>query len=115
MVNPITSVGRNGIHDFILVRISAVVLTLYTLYMMIFFITVPELSYAVWVTFFSQLTTKVFTLLALFAVLIHAWIGLWQVFSDYIKEKALRGVLQGTVILVLLTYLLSGFFIVWGV
>jgi succinate dehydrogenase / fumarate reductase membrane anchor subunit len=53
-------------------------------------------------------------MLALASVMIHAWIGMWQVLTDYIKPTLLRGVLQLGVIVVLIGYFLSGFFILWG-
>ena len=115
MVTSISSVGRNGVHDFILIRATAIILTLYTLYLVGFFTFGPEITFASWQAFFSQLTTKVFTLLALGYILIHAWIGLWQVLTDYIKSAALRVCFQFGIVAILFVYLFSGFFIVWGV
>ncbi|MGF1724162.1 succinate dehydrogenase, hydrophobic membrane anchor protein [Photobacterium nomapromontoriensis] len=115
MVNNVSTIGRNGIHDFILIRATAVILTFYTLYMVGFFAFGPELTFQTWTAFFSQLSTKVFTMLALLSILIHAWIGLWQVLTDYIKSAILRAGIQFGVVVVLLAYLFSGFFIVWGV
>ncbi|MEC6814049.1 succinate dehydrogenase, hydrophobic membrane anchor protein [Photobacterium toruni] len=115
MVTNISSVGRNGIHDFILVRVTAIILTLYTLYLVGFFTFGPEITFVSWQAFFGQLSTKVFTLLALGSILIHAWIGLWQVLTDYIKPAALRACLQFVIVAILFIYLFSGFFIVWGV
>ena len=80
-----------------------------------FFTFGPEITFASWQAFFSQLTTKVFTLLALGSILIHAWIGLWQVLTDYIKSAALRVCFQFGIVAILFVYLFSGFFIVWGV
>ena len=114
MVNNVSTVGRNGIHDFILIRATAIILTLYTLYMVGFLAFGPALTYDTWTAFWGQLSTKVFTLFALLSVLIHAWIGMWQVLTDYIKSAALRAGLQFGVVAVLFVYLLSGFFIVWG-
>jgi succinate dehydrogenase / fumarate reductase membrane anchor subunit len=114
MVNPVSTLGRNGVQSFLFVRVTAVILTLYTLYMVLFFFTAAPISYEIWVVFFDQLTTQVFTLLALLALLIHAWIGLWQVFSDYVKSPLLRGALQLSVVVVLLVYFLSGVLVVWG-
>ena len=115
MVTSISSVGRNGVHDFILIRATAIILTLYTLYLVGFFTFGPEITFASWQAFFSQLTTKVFTLLALGSILIHTWIGLWQVLTDYIKSAALRVCFQFGIVAILFVYLFSGFFIVWGV
>lgn len=114
MVNPVSTLGRNGIHSFLMVRMSAIVLSLYVLYMVVFFLSAQPLTYATWAIFFDNVTTKIFTLLALFALLAHAWIGLWQVFSDYVKSPWLRGALQGSVVLVLLVYFFAGVLVVWG-
>ncbi|MDO6497445.1 succinate dehydrogenase, hydrophobic membrane anchor protein [Photobacterium sanguinicancri] len=114
MVGNVSTVGRNGIHDFILIRATALILTLYTFYMVGFFAFGPELTFETWSAFFGQLSTRVFTLLALLSILVHAWIGLWQVLTDYIKPVALRAGLQLGVVVVLLVYLFSGFLIVWG-
>ncbi|OAN18501.1 succinate dehydrogenase [Photobacterium jeanii] len=114
MVGNVSTVGRNGIHDFILIRATALILTLYTFYMVGFFAFGPDLTFETWSTFFGKLSTRVFTLLALVSILVHAWIGLWQVLTDYIKPAALRAGLQFVVVAVLLVYLFSGFLIVWG-
>ena len=76
-----------------------------------FFATSGELTYEVWIGLF----TKVFTLLALFSILIHAWIGMWQVLTDYVKPLALRLMLQLVIVVALVVYVIYGFVVVWGV
>ena len=115
MVNNAATVGRSGVHDFILIRTSAIVLALYTFYILGFFVTTPEITFDIWQGFFAGLCTKVFTIMALFALLIHAWIGIWQVLSDYIKPAFLRGGLQFIFAVILLVYLVAGILTVWGV
>jgi succinate dehydrogenase / fumarate reductase membrane anchor subunit len=115
MVNNAATVGRSGVHDFILLRASALVLAAYVFYLLGFFVLTPEVTFDVWQGFFAGMCTKVFTILALFALLIHAWIGVWQVLSDYVKPALLRGVLQFLFAVTLLAYLVSGFLTVWGV
>ncbi|MDG1750457.1 MAG: succinate dehydrogenase, hydrophobic membrane anchor protein [Thalassotalea sp.] len=115
MVNNAATVGRSGVHDFILIRTSAIILALYTFYILGFFVTTTEVTYDVWQGFFSGLSTKVFTILALFSLLVHAWIGIWQVLSDYIKPAFLRGSLQFIFAVILLAYLVIGLLTVWGV
>lgn len=114
MVRSVSSVGRNGVHDFVLIRASAIIMTLYTIYIVGYIATAGDVSYSSWTEFFGGLFTKIFTMLALTSVLVHAWIGLWQVLTDYIKSAKLRGALQVSVIAVLLGYFFSGFFILWG-
>lgn len=115
MVSNATALGRNGIQDFILVRATAVIIALYVIYLIGFFATSGPLDYALWTDFFASTFTKVFTLLALFSVLIHAWIGMWQVLTDYVKAVALRLFLQLVIVVALLIYVIYGFVVVWGV
>lgn len=56
-----------------------------------------------------------FTLLALFSILIHAWIGMWQVLTDYVKPLALCLMLQLVIVVALVVYVIYGFVVVWGV
>ncbi|MFB9087345.1 succinate dehydrogenase, hydrophobic membrane anchor protein [Erwinia tracheiphila] len=63
---------------------------------------------------FSSSFTKVFTLLTLFSILVHGWIGTWQVLTDYIKPLALRLLLQFALVVVLLVYAIYGTIVVWG-
>lgn len=115
MVNFISSFGRNGVHDFVLIRVTALIMTFYAIYVISFFALCPELTYTAWLGFWSQTTSKVFTMLTLICILIHGWIGLWQVLTDYIKSTWARSLMQLLIIVALFVYLLSGFFILWGV
>lgn len=114
MVNNAASFGRSGVHDFILLRASAIVLALYTLFLAGFFITTPEVTYDVWKSLFACLPVKIFSILAILAVLIHAWIGIWQVLSDYVKSACLRGALQFVFAVTLISYFIGGLLTVWG-
>jgi succinate dehydrogenase / fumarate reductase membrane anchor subunit len=115
MVNVVASAGRNGVHDFILLRASAIILVLYTILLAGFFIITPSVTYEVWHSFFSCVSVKVATVIALLALLVHAQIGVWQVLSDYVKLAFLRGALQFLFSVTLLAYLVFGFLTVWGV
>jgi len=108
MVNNASALGRNGIHDWLLLRASAIIILLYIFYLCGFIAAVPYITYEIWHNFFSLTITKVFTLLALLSILVHAWIGLWQVLTDYVKPLAIRLVLQLIVVITLLVYVLYG-------
>lgn len=113
MVNNGSALGRNGIQDWLLLRASAIIITLYVIYLLAFFATASEITYVVWHSFFSAAMTKVFTLLAVLSILVHAWIGMWQVLTDYVKPLALRLVLQLAIVVALLVYLLYAMTILW--
>ncbi len=87
---------------------------LYIIYMVGFFATSGELTYEDWIGFFAYAFTKVFTLLSLFYILIHAWIGMWHVLTDSVKPLALRLMLHLVIVVALVVYVMYGFVVVWG-
>ncbi len=115
MVTNAASLGRSGVHDFILIRASAIILACYAIFLVGFFAASAPLTYEIWHGLYSTLSMKVFTLLALVSVLIHMWIGIWQVLTDYVKCVSLRGVLQFVFVVAAVSYLAAGIIIVWGV
>lgn len=48
MVTNAASLGRSGVHDFILIRASAVILTCYTIFMVGFIACSAPLTYEIW-------------------------------------------------------------------
>ncbi|MDR3431724.1 MAG: succinate dehydrogenase membrane anchor subunit [Rouxiella aceris] len=114
MVNNVSALGRNGVHDWLLLRAAAIVITLYILYIIGFVAMAQEINFEVWHGFFASSITKVFTLLTLLSILVHAWIGMWQVLTDYVKPLAVRLVLQLAIVVTLVVYLLYGTLVVWG-
>ncbi|MBK0004737.1 succinate dehydrogenase membrane anchor subunit [Erwinia sp. S43] len=114
MVSNASALGRNGIHDWLLLRAAAMVMTLYVIYILGFLVMSGTLTYDIWRGFFASSFTKVFTLLTLFSILVHGWIGMWQVLTDYIKPLALRMMLQLVIVVALLVYAIYGTVVVWG-
>ncbi|MBA2815199.1 succinate dehydrogenase membrane anchor subunit [Candidatus Pantoea persica] len=115
MVSNASALGRSGIQDWLLLRASAILITLYILYLVGFLVLTDTLTYDVWRAFFASAFTKVFTLLTLFSILVHGWIGMWQVLTDYVKHLAVRLLLQMAIVVALLTYAIYGTVVVWGV
>ena len=115
MVISATSFSGSGLRDWLLQRYSAFVLAVYTVFLLLFFITHPELEFSTWIALFEQPVMKIATLLALLALLIHAWIGVWTVITDYIHCSYLRLGIYAVVLTSLIASLIWGFFIVWSV
>ena len=86
LVTNVTSLGRSGLADFVLQRVSAVILGLYALCISGFFATTPNVDHTALVGFLDSLTMKAFTTLAVAALATHAWIGMWTVGTDYIRR-----------------------------
>jgi succinate dehydrogenase / fumarate reductase, membrane anchor subunit len=114
MVGNVMSFSNNGLKDWIWQRVTAVILAVYTIYLFVFFLSHPNLDYAQWQLLFSCTIMRIATVLVLFSVLVHAWIGMWTVLTDYVKPTAVRLSLQILILLALLSYLIWGIAIVWG-
>ena len=97
-----------GLRDWLVQRISAVVIGVYFIFIVGYLLQNQPLYFAQWRHLFNNGLVKVATLVVLIAVLWHAWIGLWTVLTDYVKNAGLRVVLQSLVIILLLGYVLWG-------
>lgn len=107
LISP-TGYSAQGLRDWLAQRVSALILAAYFIYLLCFFFNHQPLTYAAWTALFHPLPFKVFTILALLSLFVHAWIGIWTVLTDYVKITALRLICQ-VVVIVLLT-----FYLIWG-
>lgn len=88
MVTSITSFGRSGLSDWLVQRVTAVILLAYTIF--ITWQLVCGTDYQQWSALFDQTWVRVFSLSALLSTVAHAWVGLWAVSTDYLVEHVLR-------------------------
>jgi len=111
----VTSMTRNGLRDWLIQRVSAVIIGAYTVFMMFYFLLNPNLQYGQWQILFANNWMRVFSLLTLLAILGHAWVGMWTISTDYLKSTAIRLLFQLFVITLLLLCVMWGVSILWGV
>ncbi|KTD18172.1 succinate dehydrogenase, hydrophobic membrane anchor protein [Legionella jordanis] len=114
MVTNITSLTGNGLKDWLIQRITSVFFAIYVLFIVSFLLTHPQLNFADWSALFHHVGFKVASFIALFALSLHAWIGIWTVTTDYVKNTATRLTIQMLVVLWLLGQLVWGLMILWG-
>ena len=114
MVNRIVVGAHYGLRDWLIQRISAVVMTVYSLTLSAYLLVQPRLDYDAWTGLFSSLTVRTFTLLFLLSLFYHAWIGVRDIVMDYIKSTGTRLVIHVLVILVSLLYTIWSVQILWG-
>ena len=88
MVTSITSFGRSGLSDWLVQRVTAVILLAYTIF--ITWQLACGTDYPQWRALFEQTWVRVFSLSALLSTVAHAWVGLWAVSTDYLVEHVLR-------------------------
>lgn len=114
MVESVTSWSRHGLRDFILQRVSAIVLAAYILFLLAYFAMHSDLQYNDWQALYVCNAMRIFSVLALLSLIIHAWIGVWTISTDYLKCTVLRGAFQALVALVLFISLIWGIIILWS-
>ncbi|WP_193778093.1 succinate dehydrogenase, hydrophobic membrane anchor protein [Psychrobacter sp. FDAARGOS_221] len=109
-----TGLTGSGSRDWIMQRISAVVLAVYAVVMVAFFLFNGDVGYEQWKMFIMSMPMRLLSLLAIVALAVHAWVGMWTVFTDYVKSTGMRIVLQAAMIIAILVYLFWGIMIFWG-
>jgi succinate dehydrogenase / fumarate reductase, membrane anchor subunit len=102
-----------GTRGFLLQRFTAVVMAVYTVVAFLLWLYRAPADYADYRLMFSG-AFGVFTLLALAALLYHAWIGMRDILIDYVKPLGIRLTAQFLVATVLAFYLLWAAAIFWG-
>jgi succinate dehydrogenase / fumarate reductase membrane anchor subunit len=115
MVKSVLSVGHQGLRDWIIQRISAIVMAVYSVAFILYLLCHPGLSFAEWHSLFSHQWMKIFSAIFLLSILWHAWIGMWTIFTDYVKPCALRNLLNVFVLILLATCFFWGILILWSV
>jgi succinate dehydrogenase / fumarate reductase membrane anchor subunit len=110
-----TPVGAHyGLRDWLLQRLTGVVMALYTLGFLACVAMQPPTTYAAWKQLFSGTFVRAATMLFLVSLLYHAWVGMRDILMDYIRATGLRLALQSAVAIALLFYLLWAAAILWG-
>ena len=83
-----------GLRDWLAQRVTAIVMALYTFILLVCFLTGQKFDYEGWAGLFAQQWFKVFTFVALLALFYHTWVGMRDVWMDYVKPVGLRLTLQ---------------------
>ena len=119
MVTSVTSFGRSGLSDWLVQRVSGVILLAY--FICIGATLLGGVDYAQWQAMFELTSMRIFTLLAILSLAAHAWIGMWAVGTDYLTERlmgkkgnVLRLAYQIVCSLVIFIYVIWAIQILWG-
>jgi succinate dehydrogenase / fumarate reductase membrane anchor subunit len=116
MVTNVTNFSRSGLYDWMAQRVSAVVLAAYFLFLIGYVVAHPGLTYEDWHGLFSQSWMRIFSLLALLGLAVHAWVGMWTITTDYLTNMAIGKWATGVRFLVqALCGMLMFVLFVWGV
>jgi succinate dehydrogenase / fumarate reductase, membrane anchor subunit len=83
-----------GLRDWLSQRITAAVMALFTVALVVQLLLPGEMGYDKWAGIFSRQWMKVLTFVVIVSLLYHAWVGMRDVWMDYVKPVAVRLALQ---------------------
>ncbi len=119
MVTQVLSLTRSGLADFVLQRVTAVILAAYTFCVLGFFLIVP-VTYVALTEYFWSAPMQIFSTLTAFSIIAHAWIGMWTIGTDYLRAAhvggladTLRFAYQMICLLILFVYIVWSMRLIW--
>ena len=115
MVNRMVTGAHYGLRDWLAQRITAIVMFLYTLLLVGLLLKSPVIDFDAWRQLFAPQWMKLATFLFLLSVYLHAWVGMRNIFMDYIKHSGVRLGLYAVVIAALIVYAGWSAQILWSI
>ncbi|PTT75453.1 succinate dehydrogenase, hydrophobic membrane anchor protein, partial [Pelomonas sp. HMWF004] len=83
-----------GLRDWLAQRITAVVMAVFTAVLLAQLLMPGALGYDRWAAIFSQQWMKLLTLVTILSLAYHAWVGMRDIWMDYVKPVGVRLALQ---------------------
>ena len=83
-----------GMRDWLSQRVTATLMALFTLVLLAQVLFGGPLGYDRWAAIFSTQWMKVLTFVVIVALAWHAWVGVRDIWMDYVKPVGMRLVLQ---------------------
>ena len=114
MLTNVMSLTGNGLKDWLIQRITAVYMLIYIISVSTWFMVKMPFKYPEWFLWCHSPLLQIATIVFMFFVILHAWIGLWTVTTDYLKCQSIRICVQSLLGFFLLGQFIWGLSIVWG-
>ncbi len=83
-----------GFRDWLSQRVTALLMALFTLAVIVQVLLPGAMGYDKWAGIFSAQWMKVLTFVVIVSMLFHVWVGMRDVWMDYVKPVALKLALQ---------------------
>jgi succinate dehydrogenase / fumarate reductase, membrane anchor subunit len=83
-----------GFRDWLAQRVTAVLMALFTIVLLLQILVGGPMGYDKWAGIFAAQWMKVFTFVVIVSLLYHAWVGMRDIWMDYIKPVGLKLALQ---------------------
>ncbi|BDT60299.1 succinate dehydrogenase, hydrophobic membrane anchor protein [Massilia varians] len=104
-----------GVKDWLAQRVTAIVMAVFTVVLLVSFLTGQNFTYEGWAGLFARQWFKLFALVTFLGLFYHAWVGVRDIWMDYVKSAGLRLILQLATIFWLLACAAWTVQILWSV
>ena len=103
-----------GLRDWMMQRVTAVIMIIYTGILAWFVFGIPSV-FEHWKLFFGQLWVQLLTQVSLIALCLHVWVGIRDLWMDYVRPVGIRLALHVFSIVWLVSCAIYSVKVVWGV
>ena len=103
-----------GLGDWLLQRLTALAMAVYTVLVLAGVAMVQPQGFEGWRHFFTGAFMRIATMLFFVALIYHAWIGMRDIYMDYLKPVAVRLAFEAVTVVVLVGYLGWTIQVLWG-
>ena len=79
-----------GLRDWLSQRVTAALMALFTLAVIVQVLLPGEMGYDKWAGIFSRQWMKVLTFVVIVSMLVHVWVGMRDIWMDYVKPVGAR-------------------------
>ena len=79
-----------GLRDWLAQRITATIMAIYTVILLVWFFGARDFSYEGWASIFATQWMKLATFVTLLSLFYHAWVGVRDIWMDYVKPVGVR-------------------------
>jgi succinate dehydrogenase / fumarate reductase membrane anchor subunit len=104
-----------GMRDWLAQRLTAILMAVFTIVLLVSFLTGQNFTYEGWAGLFARQWFKLFTMVTFFGLFYHAWVGIRDIWMDYVKPVGIRLTLQSLTVLWLLACAAWTVQILWSV
>lgn len=114
MVKRVVVGAHYGFRDWLVQRLTAVVMLAYTVALLAAIVLMPVHDFESWRQFFQCAWVRVLSSVTVVALMWHAWIGVRDIWMDYVKPVALRVTLHTLTLCWLVGGLIYSMKVLWG-
>lgn len=114
MVKRILVGAHHGLREWLIQRLTAVLMVLYTLALLVIAFILPN-THEAWRALFAALPMKLFSSLTVLGLFWHVWIGMREILMDYLWKFSVRLSAMFFVVLFLVLNLVWALNILWSV